>query len=278
MNLFDMKYTYILKHVLSMESYRNVRTGKNVKAVPTVYLEIYKDSFPALTLRDIKPLWSFAEAVWFTSGSSNLDFMHKFKFNTWDKFSDPDGKVRSATGYRWRHMFGIDQLANVVMALDQDRSTRRAVLNNWSPYVDLAHAGKNVPCIVSVHLHILNEALHMSVFQRSADLFFGFPHDILGMRIIQELVAARLEVRIGTLGYFISNAHLYEDQWDAASEMITRGMALNVDHTEIFNLNLKKEHYYRAFAGDSTLVTELYDYFKKWYKPLAEIKGPRIVV
>lgn len=274
-NKFDQSYSDLLARVLHAPVELNARTGKRVRAVDGVLIKC--DELPLLTLRDIKPLWTCAETVWFMSGGRDVKFMQQFGFRNWDGFADVDGQVQSATGYRWRVASGVDQLASVVQKLAQDPSTRQAVMSAWVPALDLVNPGPNAPCLLTWHLHCIGERLHMSVMQRSCDLYFGLPHDILGMRLIQELVAAAIGRRPGPLSYFISNAHLYEDQWEPALAMLGRAehameIALYPDQ-----LYVTKGMYQAAVEGDPEVVMQLHRPIQTFYRPFPALSGPRLV-
>ena len=280
---FDLSYAHALKTIMNAKPEINKRTGKLVKAIHglafnTGYMRPASPAFPILSLRDIKPLWACAEAVWFLSGSDDPKWMAKFGFKVWDKFKDRHGKVKSATGWRWRQQFKVDQLEFAVHKLETDKTNRHAVLQAWDPDADVEKPGANVPCLVTWHLHCIGQELHLSVLQRSADMYFGFPHDILGARVVQELVAARLRMRVGSILYAISNAHLYEDQWPAAEEMMARAEGPRSYDESVQDLSLTLNDFNRAEMGDDTLPLELTALISEFYDPWPPITGPKIVL
>jgi thymidylate synthase len=276
--VFDRDYAATLAEILRQEPSTNERTGKKVKAIHGVHFRIEEGQFPLLHLRDINPLWSCAEAVWFISGGRSPEFMQGYGFKNWDAFKDNDGLISSATGFRWRQAFdGVDQLTEVMAKLSKDPTTRQAVMISWKPAWDLINPGPNAPCIIAWHLEILGGALHMSIMQRSADMYFGFPHDILGFRIVQSLMASALKVKSGIMSYHISNAHLYQDQWYSGLLMVSR--ACN-DESRIdgrFRLCVSKHDWGLALQANTELPIALCNELKNWYKPWPAIKGPRLV-
>lgn len=278
-NHFDHAYGRAIRDILDAAPTLNERTGKKVRAIPGVSFKIQETHLPLLTLRDIRPLWSCVEAVWFISGSLEVAYIQKFGFKAWDKFADEHGRVLSATGFRWRHAFGVDQFAEVIGKLEMDRTSRQGVMLSWDPRTDLMTPGPNVPCVMIWHVHVIDGRLHMSVLQRSADMYFGLPHDILGSRIVQEFMAAALDVKVGTLLYSVSNAHLYEDQWENAEEMIYR---LDQCGTNIApcgpNLGLTRLEYLRACALDEVLPLEIHSKLLRHYEPWPPMKGPKLAL
>lgn len=273
---FDTYYSFLLKRVMQAKPEHNRRTGKMVRAVDGAFFRL--GSIPILTLRNINPMWTAAEVVWFMGGRSDVKFMQDLGFKNWNEFVNKDGIVESATGYRWRHRFGrLDQLMAVIDKLDADPSSRQAVLLSWNPNDDLLKPGPNAPCVMLWHMHIIDGLLHMSVIQRSADLYFGLPHDILGARIVQELIAAGLDVTPGNLSYQVSNAHLYEDQWSAAEEMITREELCGEKAQYPLNLGLTKDITVQALGGDQWAASAIFNKIMAFYKPFPPIRGPKLV-
>jgi thymidylate synthase len=271
---FDFAYATVLKKILDAKEEFNHRTNRKTKSVPGIFFKF--SSIPILSLRDIKPLWTCAEAVWFMSGSSNPAFMRHFGFKNWDPFVDKTGNIRAATGFRWRKMHEVDQLMEGLHKLRQDRTNRQAVLMSWEPWED-SKPGPNVPCLVVWHMHIIDGQLHMSILQRSGDMYFGVPHDILGAWIILELCAAAVQAKPGTLSYMISNAHLYSDQWDAAHEMIAREEGCTVKADYPAKLGLTIDDTTRSMNEDKALVIELHQKILEFYHPFPAIHGPSLV-
>jgi thymidylate synthase len=274
--MFDTRYASCLSRIMEAAPKKNKRTDRWVRAVNAMFVHTMGFQFPLIHLRDISPMWSCAEAVWFLSGEKSTGLMKKYGFRTWDKFAGPDGMVDSATGHRWRKAHGTDQLQEIIDKLEADPTSRQAVMVSWLPSVDLVKPGPNAPCIVTWHFHVLNGALHMNVLQRSADMFFGFPHDILGFRIVQEILAARLGWQPGEIGYLISNAHLYEDQWEPATQMIARAYGPGNVEAGDFKLKLGWDTIAHAMQGSEQLPLNLYSQIKDWYQPWPTIQGPRL--
>jgi thymidylate synthase len=281
---FDVAYGSALRILLDEAPAKNARTGKSVKAAHGMLFQFGPKTIPLLTLRDIKPLWACAEAVWFMGGGESSDFMEKFGFKVWRQFSDSDGFVQSATGYRWRKAWRVDQVKELVKKLTRDPSNRQGVLTSWDPVSDNLTPGLNTPCVDMWHFHIIDGCLHMSVLQRSGDMYFGVPHDVFGSRIVQELLAAGLGMKPGAISYLVSNAHLYEDQWPAAEEMLGRAeqMAMECERAKMKmcppDLRLTKDDFVRSMVCDETLPLELSAKVARMYDPWPAISGPKLVL
>ena len=108
---------------------------------------------------------------------------------------------------------------------------------------------------------------------RSNDMMLGCPFDVLGFAILQCILAQVLHVKPGVYTHSISNAHIYENHFDGARELIQR----EVDHGKI-SLLLPPDSYMRACAEDETLIEDIYQNIVNQYYPLSEIKGLEITI
>ncbi len=253
---FDLVYADAARAVLATDPEKDERTGKWKHAWHGAHF--YQMNIPLLTLRDINIKWFCAEAVWFMSGLGP-EFMKSFGFKNWTKFAMADGKLPFSTGRRWDHG---DQLIRVVRMLEDDPTAQRCVLDAWDANADLLptdHVRRkaNAPCIPMVHFTVIHGILHMSAFQRSCDMLYGFPHDIAGMSIIRDIIACKLGLRSGPISWSVSNLHFYDDQVDAAEEMLLRLDACTGGASPNPKLVPKKNWYARSLAGDKSLVFDL---------------------
>lgn len=278
MTEFDKQYQLALKRIMTegIEEYSE-RTKHKTKAIPGLTIELDNSKgFPLLTLRKIPAKLFIAEQVWFLTGSRRPeDFLTDFT-RIWDDFSEMDGVVTAAYGYRWRHFFGRDQIMGLVNLLEKEPSSRHGVVVTWDPGSDGLNPNrkrKNVPCPYTFTVNIIGGALHMHNIVRSNDMILGFPHDVGGFSFLQYILAARLGVKVGKYTHSISNAHVYDIHYDAAKTLIGRKNR----HEEI-NLKLKKDAFTRAIRGDKKFVVEVVEKLNSQYKPMDPISGLQIVL
>jgi thymidylate synthase len=194
----------------------------------------------------------------------------------WDDFSELDGVVTAAYGYRWRHYFGRDQIKSLVNLLQKEPSSRHGVVVTWDPASDGLNPNrkrKNVPCPYTFTVNIIGGALHMHNIVRSNDMILGFPHDVGGFAFLQRVLAAKLGVKVGKYTHSISNAHIYDTHYKAARTLIGRRNT----HPEI-NLKLKPNSFDRGLKGDKNLVLEVVEDLNSQYNPQEAIKGLQIVL
>lgn len=277
MTVFDTIYQNIIKKIMAegIEEF-NERTGHKTKALPgiTFQIDIEKDGFPILTLRK-QPLKSpIAEQVWFVQGEKDTTFLRKFT-KMWDPFMEKDGTLPFSYGWRWRNHFGRNQLGNAIELLEKEPSSRHGVIITWDPKDD-GYGGtpkKNIPCPFAYTINIIGGRLHMHNIVRSNDMMLGCPFDTFGFALLQCMIAQRLGVRPGIYTHTISNAHIYDNHYEGAKEIIKR----NNNHGKV-ELHLPKNSLLRAEQKDESLVGEILEDLQAQYNPLPPISGLEIAL
>jgi len=279
MTQLDEQYQKVLKKIL-FEGFEelNERTGHKVKILPGITFEITK-GFPLLTLRKIPIRVFVAEQVWCLLGSRKPSELLERFTKIWDDFTNLNGVVTVAYGYRWRYHFGRDQIQGLVKLLSEQPSSRHGVVVTWDPTDDgldnslTKRAKKNIPCPYSFTVNIIGGRLCFHNIVRSNDMILGFPHDIAGFALLQRILAAKLKVGVGKYTHSISNAHIYDIHWKVAEELIKR----ENDHPAI-EFEAKPDWFDRARRGDEKLVEEIIEQLKSLYHPQPQIRGLKIVL
>jgi thymidylate synthase len=275
---FDEHYQEMLGKIMR-EGVRQVseRNKHETVALPGMHfsIDIEKEGFPLLALRKIPVKMFVAEQIWFISGVRKpSDFLNDFT-KIWDSFTNPAGVVTVAYGYRWRKHFGRDQLGALVKLLKKDPSSRHGVVITWDPAEDGLGGTKkmNVPCPYSFTANIIGGRLHLHNIVRSNDMVLGFPSDVAGFALLQCILAQKLGVRPGVYSHSISNAHVWDNQYEAAKELLRRDSG----HPPI-KIALPKNTYDRAEKKDKKLVDEIVAPIAAQYNPLPAIAGMQIVL
>lgn len=274
---FDQIYIDILKRILKdgIEETSSLQKVKT-KSLPGIHfqIDIEKEGFPLLTIRKIPVKLFVAEQIWFVSGARKPDDFLRDYTKIWDEFTNPNDVVTVAYGYRWRKHFGRDQLGLLIKLLQKEPLSRHGVVIGWDPGADGLSVIKkaNVPCPFSFVVNIIGGRLNLHNIVRSNDMYLGFPSDVAGFALLQCMLAQKLKVRVGTYSHSISNAHIYENQFQAASELVKRKNT----HKKI-ELSLPKNTYDRSEKKDKKLAEEIIQNIEKQYKPQENIKGIKIV-
>ena len=224
-------------------AWEDTRAGRALVApgpVATVYAHP-RERVMFSALRDANPFFHVGEALWMLAGRRDAAFLNNFVRDFGARFAEPDGTIHDAYGYRWRHAFGFDQLDAVVSHLSVTPGSRQAVVQMWDCTVDSATGGeedltgtwKTRPCNTHAYLRIRNtdwkvgavqevgnegtnvvdQVLDITVLCRSNDIVWGLAGaNAVQFSILQEYLAARLDVGVGTYTQFSNNYHIYEDQ------------------------------------------------------------------
>ena len=108
---------------------------------------------------------------------------------------------------------------------------------------------------------------------RSNDMVLGFPADVAGFALLQCILAEHLGVQPGIYTHTISNAHIYDNHYAAAEEMVQR----KNEHLPI-RITTPKHTFTRAEKKDHTLADALIAQFDAQYKPQAAIGGLKIAL
>ncbi len=277
-NTFDKTYQAMLTRIMKEGVAEvNKRTGHEVRAIPGLHFshDIERDGFPLLTLRKIPIKMFVAEQVWFVSGARKpADFLREYT-KIWDIFTNPADVVTVAYGYRWRKHFGRDQLGQLVKHLKQDPTSRHGVIVTWDPSQDGLGGTlkKNVPCPYSFTVNIIGGRLNLHNIVRSNDMVLGIPADVAGFALLMLMLAQKLGVKPGVYSHSISNAHVYDNQYDAVKEMLKR----KATHKPV-HVKLPKNAYDRAEKKDRKLVEQIVESITSQYQPQPAITGIQIVL
>ncbi len=276
---FDIQYQRILKDILDngIEE-KNKRTGHRTKILPGAYFEI-KEGFPLLSLRKIPIKIFTAEMVWYIMGSRMpSEFLQQFT-KIWDNFTNINGVVTTAYGYRWRRHFGRDQLGGLIKLLKKDPSSRHGVVVTWDAADDgldnslTIRKKMNIPCPYTFVVNITNKKLNMYSVARSTDMILGCPHDVGGFALLQRILAAHLGYGVGNFVFTTAHVHVYDIHYEAAKELIKRKSI-----QPLIELTANKNWFLRAEKGDKKLVDEIYTKLVSQYLPGETIKGLEIVL
>lgn len=277
MNTFSDQYCKLLQDIMEhgVEE-TNQRTGVKTKALPgaTIQVDLEK-AFPLLTSREIRIENFVAEMMWFISGNKNTGVFLRGHTKIWESFTEENGDVETAYGYRWRHHFNRDQLWGLIKLLKNDQSSRHGVVMMWDPSSDGLGgvAKKNIPCPFTFTVNIIGGRLHLHLIIRSNDMVLGCPTDAAGFGLLALILAQELGVRPGIFTYSISNAHIYANHYFAARQMISLWNTSGNPEVRFPLSALPKDSFVRAEELDEALFEELVKLFKDRYSSHPAIKG-----
>lgn len=160
--------------------------------------------------RNWKHDYAEAEWKWYMSGDRNITKLGEIYGKIpaiWKRMADPDGEVNSNYGWQWQRN---NQLEHVINKL-QTEGNRQAAISIYDGK-EINSYKFDTPCTYAVQFTVVQSKLYMSVYMRSNDLWYGFCNDQYQFASLQEMVAERLSLPIGTYYHHAHNLHLYNDK------------------------------------------------------------------
>lgn len=223
---FSEVYPVLNEYLLDKREWELCRDGK-VKEIldfKTIVTNPYRRLVGGYG-RNINPFFLLAEAMWIFCGRKDVCFLSLFNKNM-EQFSD-DGKVFHAPyGFRLRHWGvrsedkfceenlhaaqGYDQVADAIKLFENNPNTRQVVLSIWNPDLDLGTKTKDIPCNDIIMLKIRDGKLITTIQNRSNDLHWGLPTNLFQFSFLTELIAACLNIELGTQTHNSQSLHVYD--------------------------------------------------------------------
>jgi thymidylate synthase len=253
-NELDRQYKELLESIIRFGTDKMDRTGTGTKSVfgYTIRHNMQK-GFPILTTKKVAWKQVVSELLWFLTGQTNIEFLHKYNNHIWDgdykKSGRDDGELGPIYGHQWRNWggwkevkftgekdengylkptyikhSGIDQIDDLVKKLKTNPDSRRLMVNAWN----VSDLDKMVlpPCHYGFQCWTREQDgkryLSLMWNQRSVDTFLGLPFNISSYGLLLHILANECgmipDELIGNLG----DTHLYLNHIEQAKEQIGR--------------------------------------------------------
>ena len=244
-------YQALLQDILDNGIRQGNRTGVDTLTLPGAMLKFdLRDGFPAVTTKKLAFNQVKGELIGFLRGSTSLAEFQALGCMVWDANqqssawqksdamqcrADSDDYLGRIYGKQWRQWQGhepvtpgmgecinVDQIAVALDTVRNNPQSRRIIVNAWNP-AELDQACLP-PCHVLFQLlpHVESKVLHMTMYQRSCDMFLGVPFNIASYALLLELFAAWTGYTAGTLTMFLADAHIYVNHIDQVKEQLWR--------------------------------------------------------
>lgn len=155
--------------------------------------------------------YAAAEWAWYLSGDPNISKLGELYGKVppiWERMADASGNVNSNYGWQWKR---DNQLNNVVNLLRDMPETRQAAITIYDAK-EMYRYDNDTPCTYAVQFTIVQGRLYMAVYMRSNDLWYGFCNDQYQFASLQEMVADRLSIPVGSYYHHAHNLHLYNNK------------------------------------------------------------------
>jgi thymidylate synthase len=154
--------------------------------------------------------YAIANTVWTLTGSDSAETISFYNPNG-RSFSDDGSRLFAAPGARIFRSTEGDQLTQVVQRLKEDPSTRRAVIQIFTPS-DLFADTRDCSCAVSLQFLLRDGELSCLAHMRSQSALMVMPYDLFLFTMIHEVVALRAGVKAGPYHHFCGSLHYYLDE------------------------------------------------------------------
>lgn len=250
MSYQENEYLNVLKDIMENGTRRNNRTGTDTISKFGVRMEFdISNKIPAFTTK--KVFWKkvIGELLWFVSGKTDIQSLHKDNIHFWDDNGSRDfldkrglshyneGDLGPVYGFQWRHWGeeyngsnkeykGIDQLNEIINLIKNDPYSRRMILSAWN--VSQLEEMALPPCHLLCQFYVRfdknnNKFLDCQLYQRSGDLFLGVPFNILSYSTLIYMICNIIgDISPGKFIHTIGDAHIYVNHIDQVKEQLSR--------------------------------------------------------
>jgi len=207
-------YLQMIDAVAHCPEYKVSPRGQEIKEITNAHLILTNPKNCLLTLKNRKLNYKFAtiEKFEYIAGSHNPSRLLKLNSNLKHFVNDYgffDGHYSTRLHYWLPYIIGL---------LKKDPDSRQAVISIYGQQD--RHASKDIPCTLTMQFLMRDKKLHMIVNMRSNDILWGVPYDTNSFCFILEVVAAALEVEMGTYSLNAGSLHLYTEREKQLTDLL----------------------------------------------------------
>lgn len=196
------------------------------------------DGFPLVTTKKLHLRSIIHELLWFLSGDTNIKYLKENGVSIWDEWADENGDLGPVYGHQWRSFPAleptsqvldgeplfkgreVDQIAQLVEMIKTTPDSRRLIVSAWNPG-DVPRMALP-PCHTMWQVRVLNNKLHLQLYQRSADMFLGVPFNIASYALLQVMLAHVTGYEPGDFVHTLGDAHIYSNHMDQVQLQLSR--------------------------------------------------------
>ena len=228
----EYQYLKLLHRILKDGKTKQSRGNQSLKSVFGAQLRFdLRYGFPLLTTKKMIGFKALThEMLWFISGDCQTPkYLNDNDVHIWDSFQDADsvkeGTLGRIYGVQWRHWrkpdgSEFDQLQWAIDEVKNNPNSKAIVVSGWNAG-ELGEM-RLPPCHTLFQLDVIKNKLYMQLYQRSSDVFLGLPFNIAQYTELLMMIAKVTGLEARELVVSIGDAHLYQNQLDAAREQLGR--------------------------------------------------------
>ncbi|HET9678783.1 MAG TPA: thymidylate synthase [Buchnera sp. (in: enterobacteria)] len=220
------KYLKLLKKIVNTGQNKLDRTGIGVLSIFGYHIRInLNKGFPLITTKKCHLPSIIHELLWFLKGDTNIKYLNKNNISIWNEWADTKGDLGPIYGQQWRQWKtydgkSIDQLKFILKEIINSPNSRRMIVSSWNTAeISLMSIP---PCHVLFQLNVTNNKLSCQIYQRSCDIFLGFPFNIASYALLTHMIAHQCKLKLGDLLWTGGDIHLYKNHLKSASIQLKR--------------------------------------------------------
>lgn len=142
-----------------------------------------------------------------------------------DEFAAKFGNLGDVYGAQWRHWQTrqgetIDQIQNVIEAIQKTPDSRRLIVSAWNP--EDVPTSALPPCHTLFQFYVNDSKLSCQLYQRSGDVFLGVPFNIASYALLTSLIARQTGLEVGEFVHTLGDAHIYKNHFNQVEEQLNR--------------------------------------------------------
>lgn len=162
-------------------------------------------------------------------------------------------------GERLRNHNGIDQIQKIIELAKLRPDSKRIFASTWNVEVDSNDlAAGDKPCLTQLMGGVQNWKFYLTAHFRSQDMYNGWPQNMFAMRQLQKLISDEIGFSMGPLTMITHSAHIYSDDWEAASEILKKHYLSSLKYKRGARWEADPRGYFVISVKDSRIVATLY--------------------
>ncbi len=141
-------------------------------------------------------------------------------------------------GQRLRSWFGRDQIEQIILKLITEIDAASAVMSLWDVQ---DHDKGGSPCLNHIWVRVVENELSLTATLRSNDMYMAWPSNAMGLRALQQHIRDEIANRsdynlaMGPLITVSQSAHIYDDTWENADQLIQNQYAVICKQQDYFD-------------------------------------------
>ncbi len=219
-------YLTFLKHIRQHGIQKTDRTGTGTISVFGYDMRFdLSTGFPLITTKKLHLKSIVHELLWFLRGDTNVRYLQENGVSIWNEWADANGDLGPVYGKQWRAWEAangqvIDQLQQVMTAIQQTPDSRRLVVSAWN-VADIPKMALP-PCHLLFQFYVVNNKLSCKLTQRAADAFLGVPFNIASYALLTHIIAQQCNLEVGEFVWSGGDCHIYLNHLEQVDLQLTR--------------------------------------------------------